>query len=101
MATTTNPMNGPPLTVTPCDSRCPASSLVMVSRQTTPPGWTDMGRTDDGTPIYRAPTGTPVAPPAYLYLTFCGHHYHEQAIMLAAHGWRVVADMRTWKADES
>lgn len=102
MATTRPaPTTAPPLSATECDARCPATSLVMVSKATPPAGWTEAGRTDGGTPIYHAPAGTAPAVPEFGYLTFCAHHYHEQALMLAAHGWRVVADMRVWKADQT
>lgn len=66
-----------PMGQTPCDAHaCPASSLVQVTH----------------------PSPTATRPGT---LTFCGHHYHVHEMLLALAGWRVVADMRTWKAGAS
>lgn len=74
-----------PLSATPCDARCPAMSLVMVEG-------------GGAVPADVLATGTPHNPTPGV-LTFCAHHYREHAILLAAHGWRIVADLRTWKEE--
>lgn len=83
MATRTPPaQTAVPLSATPCDARCPAMSLVMVQ--------------GGATPAQMLPTRENPTPGV---LTFCAHHYHANEALLAVHGWRVVADLRTWKGD--
>lgn len=76
---------GPMTTGTPCDaSRCTATALVMVEKRIPWPEGRTPGRPD------ATMTGS---------LAFCGHDYNDRAALLGLDGWRVVADLRTWKPE--
>lgn len=99
-------MTPPTLSNTGCDVRCPATALVMVQKAVPlPAGWVDIGRAETGNAIHVAPVGTPPPPPSpaypFAYLSLCGHHYHANDVLLALDGWKVVADLRTWKGPTS
>lgn len=92
------PGPSPTLTNTACDARCPATALVMVEKPARPVS--DLAAAAAGVPLEKwqaAVADAAVTPATRPLLAFCGHHFHENEALLDLAGFRVVADLRTWK----